>query len=62
MNTEELSSVVRWFHPILAVSEDGWRLVPRRDHVTPGLFRLLIRREVTAADGRGMASSLPGAS
>lgn len=53
--------MAQWFHPILVVIKIGWRLVPRCEHVTPGLFRLLIRQEVTAADGGGGAFTLSAA-
>ena len=54
--TEEHSSAPPWLSSNLLVIKIGWRLVPRCEHVTLGLFRWLIRREVTAADSRGRSS------
>lgn len=52
---EEHSSVARWLSSSVVVIKIGRRLVLHCEHVTPVLFRLLIRQEVTASDRGGGA-------
>lgn len=53
--------MAQWLSSNPLVIKIGWRLVPRCEHITLGLFRLLIRQEVTAVDRGGGAFTLSAA-